>query len=43
MTSISRLGEVVSPERDPGSLKNHKFLAWTRSCAQYAQIPHYLA
>jgi len=33
MTTTSRLGEAISPGRDPGSLKT---LAWTRSHAQHA-------
>ncbi|QCD92485.1 hypothetical protein DEO72_LG5g549 [Vigna unguiculata] len=35
MATTSRLGEAISPERDPSSLKTHKNLAWTRNCAQH--------
>jgi len=42
MATTSRLGGAISPGRDPGSFKNHKTLAWTRSRAQHAQLLHYL-
>jgi len=38
MTMTSRLGEAISLGRDPGSLKTHKTLAWTRCRAQHAQL-----
>jgi len=38
LTPSSRLGEAVSPERDPGSLKPTKLLAWTRFRAQNTQV-----
>jgi len=38
MITTSRLGEAISLGRDPGSLKTHKTLAWTRSRAQHAQL-----
>ncbi|QCD96229.1 hypothetical protein DEO72_LG6g931 [Vigna unguiculata] len=34
----SRLGETVSPEQDPGSLKPIKLLTWKRFRAQNIQV-----
>jgi len=34
LIATSHLGETISPERDPGSLKPTKLLAWMRFRAQ---------